>query len=1161
MPFVVPAVASAIAWVGGAASALTGMLAAPMVGLLGEGGAIALAGGALKAAALMGASAGLSALMQPKVGAAGSPIAFKADPNAPISGVMGRFGVGGRQVHANVWGKTNLYISFATVLSLGPIQGVAGFTANDLAVTFPGPNGQAANVEPYRDKMWQVYRLGLPSDAALLPPSGVPDASPPMSEWTSAHRLPGLAHSFWTMRNNSKRASYEGGVPRPLWTIQGMLVWDPRLDSTYPGGSGPQRRDDWRTWAYSENPYLHALAWVRGHHKNLANGSIDRSIRLAGVGAPDASIDIGAFVEGANVSDANGWVISGEWASTDDKWQVLAAMLQAGSGLPLNRGAQISCTVNAPRASIYTLTGADIIGPVNLQVMAPRRDRFNTAVPQYRSEAHKWEQVSAEAVTSSVYRAEDGGEPRTREIVYQYVRLPKQAAELAAYDLANARETLKGGIPSKPHLTGLRAGDAFTVIEPELGLHGQKFIVERRSFDPSAATVVLEVRSETDAKHPWALGQSANPPPSPSLTAVDPVPAPPDPADWTVVPRPPSPEGVQQPGLIITGDALDGIGAVLIEVGPTAEGPWTQAYHGPPTTETIHADGLEPGAEYYVAITYFSVKGVPSERTIVGPRTAPGLIAGDVSQDSPVWEQLNNQSRQILQNAIDDVRGLLEEEDWRKTEVVDVLDRLDLGFLLDPVERSAIIRQETIAQGVGPGGTNQTLVAMNLRLVAADTANSQATANALIAAKAYTDDYKAEAALLFATKTERANGDAQTLISAQSYTDALRSYANLTFATQASMVDGLAATLIEAKSYTDDYKSEASLTFATKTERANGDAQTLISAKAYTDDYASSASLTFATKTERANGDALALSQAKAYTDDYKSEASLTFATQSALGGVSATAGIALSTAQNAETLLNEARVRLVSAAGGGNPAILELYSGSGGGSFVRISAEQIGWGANTVFDDATDQLRTTWGSRRRVIALGAPFGPDNLRSWTGPASVPFGSESFSNATGGADGDTVSLWGGQTLSSPFEAGPTSSTPVTVGSGWTTLVSTSTKHMRPGLVTLKFRLRATLSPPLEEGLPTAWVSWRLVSTDASGGDVQVIVSGEVFGQVNQSNIILGGNDLQGLVGANGARVLRLQMALYDDASLGASAASVHSVQIAGLYAEGAGLLPF
>ena len=545
---------------------------------------------------------------------------------------MGRFGVAGRQVHANTWGKDNLYMSFVVALSLGPIQSYEAFTANTVEVTFPGAQGLAADVEPYRNKMWQTRRLGLPTDAYLTIPTGVPDGTPsgggtPFAEWTSAHTLPGIAHALWTLKNNSKRASYESGVPGPLWIMHGMKLWDPREDSTYPGGSGSQRRDDWRTWAYTENPYLHALAWCRGHFKLNTDGTIDRTKRIAGVGAPDAAIDIGAFVEGANVAEANDWKIAGEWTTVDDKWQVLAAMLQAGGGTPLNRGAKISCMVEAPRTSILTLTGEDIVGSVSMNVMASRRDRPNTIVPRVRLEAQRFEEVALGAVTASTYVTEDGGETRTREVPYRYVGQAKQGAELAAYGLANARETLKASIPCKPHLLGLRAGDAFTVTEPELGLSGQKFVVLKRAFDPSTAIVTLDVRSETDAKHAWALGQSANPPETPTLTASDPIPTTPVDADWTVTVRPADTGGIQLPGLIVEGAAVgDNVGAVQIEVGLTGTGPWEQVYHGPPTTETVPVNGLLVDEDYYVAVTYWSLRGVPSEKLVKGPYTTSDLV-------------------------------------------------------------------------------------------------------------------------------------------------------------------------------------------------------------------------------------------------------------------------------------------------------------------------------------------------------------------------------------------------------------------------------------------------------------------------------------------------------------------------------------------------------
>jgi hypothetical protein len=635
MPMVIPAVMAAVTWVGGASAALTGILAAPMVGVLGEGGAIALAGGILKAGASLALGALTSALMAPKTGYGGSPTAFKADPSAPVRGMMGYAAAAGTQLHMRSWGKKNMMLSFVTALSLGPVQSFDTFTANGNLVTFPNPEGLALHIEPYQDKMWQTYNLGLPTEAALMPPTG---RGTPAMEWSSAHKAQGHALVFWSMQNNSKRASYETGAPKPLWAGHWMKLWQPRFDSTYPGGSGPQRRDDWRTWGWTENAYDHALAWARGHFKLNADGSIDRSKRWAGIGAPDSAIDIAAFVEGANVSEANAWVISGEWTTADDKWSVLAAMLQAGGGVPLNRGAQISCMVNTPRASIYTYTEADLVGTANIKVMASRRDRFNTVTPRYREPAQQWEMVSAGAVTSSTYLAEDRNEARTREIEYSYVRKAKQAGELAAYDLVNARETLGANLPSKPHLLGLRAGDAFTIQVEELGLNGQKMLLMKRAFDPSTVIVNLDARSETDAKHLFALGQIANAPPTPSLTRPSATPAAPDPAAWTFTAETFTDGGVSVPALLFAGAVDDeSAEAVIFEYRPVTvpESEWSGAGIEPPTSVRKEVSGVTPSA-YDGAVSY-RVRGVPGDRLILGPVTAGSIvIPADPGARTPV---------------------------------------------------------------------------------------------------------------------------------------------------------------------------------------------------------------------------------------------------------------------------------------------------------------------------------------------------------------------------------------------------------------------------------------------------------------------------------------------------------------------------------------------
>jgi hypothetical protein len=91
--------------------------------------------------------------------------------------------------------------------------------------------------------------------------------------------------------------------------------------------------------------------------------------------------------------------------------------------------------------------------------------------------------------------------------------------------------------------------------------------------------------------------------------------------------------------------------------------------------------------------------------------------------------------------------------------------------------------------------------------------------------------------------------------------------------------------------------------------------------------------------------------------------------------------------------------LRIAVAASGGNPAVLEMFSATGATSFLRLGAQQILFGDNTVFDDATDTLTTTLATIRSVMAWGAPFGTDNkMLWWIGPPSVAFANCSRANA-------------------------------------------------------------------------------------------------------------------------------------------------------------------
>ncbi len=87
---------------------------------------------------------------------------------------------------------------------------------------------------------------------------------------------------------------------------------------------------------------------------------------------------------------------------------------------------------------------------------------------------------------------------------------------------------------------------------------------------------------------------------------------------------------------------------------------------------------------------------------------------------------------------------------------------------------------------------------------------------------------------------------------------------------------------------------------------------------------------------------------------------------------------------------------------GGGQPAVVELFSDNTGSNYIRLGAKQIGFGENTVFEDATDTLQTVIDGYRRVLAFGAPFGNSaDLLEWWGPADIPLASMTTANGLNG----------------------------------------------------------------------------------------------------------------------------------------------------------------
>jgi hypothetical protein len=448
-----------------------------------------------------GALSLVAAVAQPKGTLGGNPTKFTINKDSGYPYAIGRTLSGGRVGHRQYYGPKNSLESWVTIHSIGPVKSLGPLLIDKAPITFSG----GAAVGSYGGHMWLDEQLGAcPEPSVLAGPQGA------FPGWGPSSKLSGLAADLWTLKFDEKGKIYPNGVPQRERVIEGVFVYDARLDSTYPGGSGDCRLGNEATYVWSENPALHAITW--------AYGRIQNGMLIAGGGLKATGIDMAAFVEWANVCEVNNWKVGGiVFTSDDDSWDVLKMIAQAGGGEVMPVGALLSCTFSAPRVSIGLITSNDIAGEIDAPSSASRRTRRNTVISRVRLESHGWDMVPLDAVEIPEFIAVDGGR-RPKEVTFPLVQDADQGVQLGLYELLNNRELNPIVLPCKVYAVGYRPGDCLTVNIPQASLVNRDVIVRERDIEGASFGVTLTCRSEDPAKHAFALGKTGTPPPTPDLT-------------------------------------------------------------------------------------------------------------------------------------------------------------------------------------------------------------------------------------------------------------------------------------------------------------------------------------------------------------------------------------------------------------------------------------------------------------------------------------------------------------------------------------------------------------------------------------------------------------------------------------------------------------------
>lgn len=426
-------------------------------------------------------------------------------PDAPMPYAMGEGYYAGVLRYDEAYGATlkkvpNPYRWMVMTYSgAGPVQSITPYV------------DQESDVSYYTGYLDTDTQLGAqPESTALVPPLGTAPG------WSSTSKLSGYAAIGWNLKFDKDGKRFAAGLPQLGAYGQWVKVYDPRKDSTYPGGSGSHRLGDESTYEWSERPALHAAMYAYGRYQN--------GKRVFGAGLPTEAIDWEAVVAWANVCDDNDWKIFGVIYEPmpETRWPNLKDICAAGGAMPIFSGGVLTFHYAAPRVALDTFTEDDLAdGNGSVTAMASRRTRLNTIIPKYRSPDHNWEMVATtDTVTSATYVTEDG-EERRAEWPFNLVKDKDQASQLAAYVLADGRELQPITLTFGHRVREYRPGECVHLEIPRLALDHDAVILTRE-FDPASMATTFTFISETAAKHAFALGQTGTAPPTATLTPQTP---------------------------------------------------------------------------------------------------------------------------------------------------------------------------------------------------------------------------------------------------------------------------------------------------------------------------------------------------------------------------------------------------------------------------------------------------------------------------------------------------------------------------------------------------------------------------------------------------------------------------------------------------------------
>lgn len=377
--------------------------------------------------------------------------------------------------------------------------------------------------EPVNSAYQQATRPRNSSSGAINP-----SASP---WWRDTDRLQGRAWQAFIGEYDD--AAFPGGqFPQIAAIWRGKPIYDPRKDTTQPGGSGSQRADNPDTWSWTDNWALVCADYWRSEYGPMRDSVVD----LPGRVMPSSRVDWASVIAAANASDEQ--VTNGTggtearyrlWAylpNNDNPRSNFDMLVLHGAGWYSEDGGKLSLwagVYHPPAVDGPTIRDDWATGPVTVERLKSRLGRFNGVRGEWVDPDQTWRAVSYPEVVDAAALARDKNRKSFQPFNLSFSPSAGQAIRVAS--ILIRRTLFPRTVRFQTDRLGLLLAPGHTVPVdlPSRRLTGSTFKVSEWSFtaggrDPDTCELVLEEDHPDIYRLPAALDADAPPlsPPPPA---------------------------------------------------------------------------------------------------------------------------------------------------------------------------------------------------------------------------------------------------------------------------------------------------------------------------------------------------------------------------------------------------------------------------------------------------------------------------------------------------------------------------------------------------------------------------------------------------------------------------------------------------------------------